>query len=364
MTHSALLLADEADPHAAAVAWALPSQGVRPVWLPSLLANRGPHYTMKLADDSLRFRDGTLDGQPVSAVWNRRLHDPEPHCDEADRPFAMWEWRLFQRNVFSVASSYGDALWINRLPAAQRAECKLVQLELCRDIGLTFPETVVTTDAAEVDALRRRWGRIIFKSFSIHLWEDTLSGQQHAVGVSLIDADTELPPEALAVCPGIYQRYIEKSCDIRATFIGDRIFAMRLGKSRDRGYVDWRSHGKDPDLHVEPVILPAELERKLRELMKRLGLVFGCIDLAVDREGQAHFLEVNQAGQFLFVEEMVPEYPVLQAVTAMIASGRTDYALDAAPQISMRAFCDSEAFQHLRERTRKKSASTPAFTME
>ncbi|GAB3039916.1 hypothetical protein GCM10027285_25650 [Oleiagrimonas citrea] len=364
MTHRALLLADDADPHASAVAWALREHGVEPIWLPSLLANRGPHYTFHIDAEGMQFRDGTLGGAPVSAVWNRRLQDPEPHCAEPDRVFATWEWRLFQRNVFNIASSYGDALWINRLSAAQRAECKLVQLACCRDIGLPFPETMVTTDAAEVDALRRRWGRVIFKSFSTHQWEDASSGEQHAVGVSLIDADTDLPADALAVCPGIYQRYIEKSCDIRVTVVGDRLFAIRLGRSRDRGYVDWRSHSNDPELFVEAITLPSDIEAKLRTLMRWLNLVFGCIDLAVDREGGYHFLEVNQAGQFLFVEDMIPDLPVLQAVTSMIAIGRTDYTLDAGPRVSMHDFRDSDAYQALRERTRQKTASTAAFTVE
>lgn len=42
--------------------------------------------------------------------------------------------------------------------------------------------------------------------------------------------------------------------------------------------------------------------------MDALGLVFGCIDLVADDHDELHFLEINQAGQFLFVEHDAPEH--------------------------------------------------------
>src|SRR3546814_19765329 len=71
--------------------------------------------------------------------------------------------------------------------------------------------------------------------------------------------------------------------------------------------------------------------------MRELGIVFGCFDLAIDGKGEAHFLEVNQAGQFLFVEEMAPQLPLLQAMFAMLAQGRTDYRLEPDPSLTYAA---------------------------
>ena len=52
----------------------------------------------------------------------------------------------------------------------------------------------------------------------------------------------------------------------------------------------------------EPHDRPPEVAAKLRELMQRLGLVYGAIDLRLTPEGQYVFLEINPAGQFLYVE--------------------------------------------------------------
>ncbi|MDQ0008150.1 hypothetical protein J2T07_000309 [Luteibacter jiangsuensis] len=359
-----LILAPSSDPHACALAWAIRRQGVEPIWTPSLRAQRGVHYSVRAGGDGTSFSDSLLADDSVSSVWNRRMQDPVPDCAEEDRNFATWEWKLFQRNVFSLEAAYDGALWVNGLAASQRAELKLVQLDTCRRLGIPFPETLVTTDVAEVAALIRRCGTVVFKSFLVHQWQERSSGRMHAVGVTLLNGDSELPAEAIAVCPGIYQRYIEKRHDVRVTFIGDRVFAMSLGKGQGEAYVDWRGHGKDPAFRVEAITLPAGVEAKLSMLMRELGLVFGCIDLAVDKQGDFHFLEVNQAGQFLFVEDLLPGYPVLQSMTALLVSGRTDASIDALASVSMEAFWQSESYASLRASVRTNLPERSLFTLE
>ena len=78
----------------------------------------------------------------------------------------------------------------------------------------------------------------------------------------------------------------------------------------------------------------------LRRLMDAMGLVFGCVDLVGDADGGLHFIEINQAGQFLFVEHDVPEMPLLRAMAAMLAEARPDYALDSVAALSYAQFLE------------------------
>jgi glutathione synthase/RimK-type ligase-like ATP-grasp enzyme len=48
--------------------------------------------------------------------------------------------------------------------------------------------------------------------------------------------------------------------------------------------------------------LAAETARLLGGLINRLGLVYGAIDLRLTPEGRYVFLEINPAGQFLYIE--------------------------------------------------------------
>ncbi len=48
--------------------------------------------------------------------------------------------------------------------------------------------------------------------------------------------------------------------------------------------------------------LPVDLSERLVELLRTLGLHYGCIDLRQTPEGEYVFFEVNPSGQFLFAE--------------------------------------------------------------
>ncbi len=47
--------------------------------------------------------------------------------------------------------------------------------------------------------------------------------------------------------------------------------------------------------------------------MKKLGLVFGCFDFIVTPDNEYYFLEINEQGQFLWIEEVNPDIKMLDA---------------------------------------------------
>ena len=75
---------------------------------------------------------------------------------------------------------------------------------------------------------------------------------------------------------------------------------------------------------VAAVELPTALQMRLLALQKSLGLVYGAIDLRRTDEGEYYFLEVNPAGQWMFVEQRTG-LPIAQAhadLLAALADGR------------------------------------------
>jgi glutathione synthase/RimK-type ligase-like ATP-grasp enzyme len=67
----------------------------------------------------------------------------------------------------------------------------------------------------------------------------------------------------------------------------------------------------------EPTTLPVETEKRIFALMKRLGLVYGAIDLRRTPEGRHVFLEVNPAGEWRFVEERTGQ-PITKALAKLL----------------------------------------------
>jgi glutathione synthase/RimK-type ligase-like ATP-grasp enzyme len=99
--------------------------------------------------------------------------------------------------------------------------------------------------------------------------------------------------------------------------VGERIFAAAIHSQETDYPIDFRmSLGQ---ANVEPAELPPRIERLLHALMARLGLAYGAIDLRRTPDGDCVFLEVNTAGEFLFVEERTGQ-PIARALADLLAT--------------------------------------------
>ncbi|MDC0714660.1 hypothetical protein POL68_39795 [Stigmatella sp. ncwal1] len=352
MPRAPVILSPHEDLNAAAVCWGLKQSGIEPLWSPSLFS--GSLGTLSIHDSALedRLELGSAQTPDVGAVWYRRPRAPPPSAEvlESDLPFVRGEWSLFQSNLFALAGELTGALWVNPPGAALAAENKLLQLRAARSAGLQVPDTLMSNDARAIRAFIARHGRVIYKTFMPHTWRDRQTHQFYNVNATLLDTASSFDDASVSMCPGIYQRYVEKVCDLRVTLVGDRMFPVRLRSTQGKAFVDWRAHIYHSELAADACSLSETFQHQLRDMMNRLGLVFGCVDLVVDPEGGIHFLEVNQGGQFLFLEELVDTLPLLKAMCALLAQGRPHYSLEPSPEISLQRYRASEEHQAWRAR--------------
>lgn len=331
------------DMHAAAVCWALRRSGYRPTWARTLADDAMAPLSLH-ADDraGLRFSGG-IDPAHTSSVWFRRPRMPDAFDGAApsDLAFLQDEWKRFAGNVHAVTAAAGDVFWVNRPDRALVAENKLLQMRAAHRCGLRFPATLMSSDPEEIRRFFAAHARIVYKPFATHSWRDG-DGRIFSTYTRALDADALQDDAALRLCPGIYQACVRKRYDLRVTVIGHRVFAVRLdAPATDDGVVDWRAASIGDNTTSQPFALSGTWEAALRRLMESLGLVFGCIDLVADEHDELHFLEINQAGQFLFVEHDTPELPLLRATAAMLAEGRPDYSLDTiADDVSYAAYLE------------------------
>lgn len=188
-----------------------------------------------------------------------------------------------------------DAFWINQPTRDEIASHKVYQLRVAREIGLPTPVTLITNNPAQARAFVDRYGseRTIYKTFSAtqEEWRETRLMQPEEV--ALLDN--------VRFAPVIFQEYVPACLDLRVTVVGDEIFASAV-HSQETGYkVDYRM--EMAAARIEPYGLPAGVVAGLRQLMERLGLVYGAIDLRLTPDGTYVFLEINPAGEWLFMEE-------------------------------------------------------------
>lgn len=179
--------------------------------------------------------------------------------------------------------------YISHPDATRRAENKLVQLRAAMSVGLTVPETLVSSDPGDVrDFCRQHNYQVVAKTLSGSVGNPTLTGR--VTPELLVD-------ETIAMSPTIFQKLIPGNEHLRVHVFGDQVYCALLRSDR----LDWRY---PLDCQVTPHRLESATASMLVQVLDKLHLRMGIFDLKLDSDGQPTWLEVNPQGQFLWVQGM------------------------------------------------------------
>lgn len=97
----------------------------------------------------------------------------------------------------------------------------------------------------------------------------------------------------------LVQNYIEKKYELRVFYFEKLFYTMAIFSQNDsKTSVDFRNYNKEKPNRTVPYKLPYEVEQKLINLMDKLDLNCGSIDMIVEKNNEYVFLEVNPIGQF------------------------------------------------------------------
>ena len=117
---------------------------------------------------------------------------------------------------------------------------------------------------------------------------------------------------------------LPKACELRVTMVGSHCFTAKLlSQQTSTGKLDWRA--AFDDIQTEEYSLPSALEQQCAQVMADLGIVFGCFDFVVTPDDRHVFLEVNEMGQFLWLDSLRPELPMLDAFCELLLQARPDF---------------------------------------
>ncbi len=261
-------------------------------------------------DYVLKFSDGSrLAMDEVKSFWWRRPQAfgvPQTVTNPAHRHFAMAE----AATAFQGMWQSSRALWVNNILRDAAAAHKPWQLALAKEVGLKIPETLITNSPEEA---RRFWaehpGEVVFKAFSAsaYAWRET----------RILKPEEEALAEQVRLSPVIFQKYVPAAVDLRITAIGPSLFPAEAHSQQGEYKIDVRFN---MNIKYKPHTLDADVERKLLRFMRRLGLEYGAIDMRLTPEGEYVFLEINPAGQFLYVEHAAG-IPITAALAEHLAQG-------------------------------------------
>lgn len=254
----------------------------------------------------------TFSHNDYDVVWWRRPgkpYLPKEGVHPDDRYFVNQENILFHESIISNLAP--NAWWINSKDAATRASSKLLQLNMARECGMNIPVTLCSNDPADIRhfLLKHEADGVIYKPLCSTCWfEEEDVRIAYTSKISFL----ELPNNKLLQrAPGIYQKEIRKKYELRVTCFGDYLVAAKLHSD-----------------YIEPYMLPLELERKIQRFMLKTGLVFACFNFLVSTDDRYIFLDVDEQGQFLWIEESNPGFKMLDIFTHFLINRTKNFRWD------------------------------------
>jgi glutathione synthase/RimK-type ligase-like ATP-grasp enzyme len=305
MAKAILIIADIADTHADAVENVIKAKNQftyrlnldRETLLKTFLSYRDNNATISTYQGDITTSD-------IGSIWVRKafveLSLEERESETVDEIIWRNEWN---RSLLGLYHALSQNPWISPLPLAIRAENKLYQWSLAREVGLKLPPTLTSNVKQELEDFCNLYdGQVAFKL----LHQDIYRSHHKVVGfytnkITLHDLAqfTKTGENPITV-----QQYIEKDYEVRWTIVGNQHFLCRIeSQLSDSAKIDWRRYDlpKTPHYSMEP---PEFLKLQVEKLMELLGLAYGALDFVVTPSGEWYFLEVNSMGQWLWIEDL------------------------------------------------------------
>jgi glutathione synthase/RimK-type ligase-like ATP-grasp enzyme len=312
-----VIVAFASDNHTAPVKWALEHAGYAVACWGGVGWAEARQATLRFNGDAqVTLGPYTVDLGDV--VWIRRpnLPTPNPNVAPPDKAFADEEYRWFSLSVMYLLEHL-PVRCINPYSSSRVINNKAVQLCLAARNGLNVPATVMTNMPSAVRESFKNSNRPkICKAFFPHIWKKESSEALAVTETFEISAEALPEDEVLTYAPAIYQEMIVKAFDVRMVLLGSAVYSISL-RTPDAA-LDWRQEVGQGHVTLEEIATPAHVERAVLAFSREAGIEFGSFDFAVDRDGRWWFLEVNEEGQFLWLDAFNPALHIQEKFLAFL----------------------------------------------
>lgn len=235
-------------------------------------------------------RKSDLSEHAYDVVWYRRSHVPRPpHDNQEDELRARLVDAECNAFLMGVALSQKSAIQLNPVGSALRAENKINQLLAARSAGMVVPRTLISQECEEVFHFNRQMkGKVIVKKL--------MGVQGIPLATVALSSLEKIDCATIRECPTMYQECIAGTRHIRLCVWGNQMHWFEIVSDA----LDWRIE----ECEILPLQDPPEgLADCVHSFMRILGLRMAMLDFKLDMDGTPFFLEANQQGQFLFLQE-------------------------------------------------------------
>jgi ATP-GRASP peptide maturase of grasp-with-spasm system len=265
-------------------------------------------FNLRNGDFSLRVNGTSIALSDIGAVWYRKGFNwfggqfAEVSID--DHPRLTAYLNNTARKESNKLSEYVHYLIEQTVPVLGSAFKydlnKLITLNLARTVGFKTPECHVINERQSAAQLLEGGHEYITKAMSdgVYLFDSEKERKGYFSYTESLEVDS-LASYPDRISPSFLQSKIRKKYELRVFYLDGRFFSWAIiSQSSAQTSTDYRKYDARKPNRVVPYSLPENVEQKLLDLFRKIGLNTGSVDLMVDSEDDYYFLEINPVGQF------------------------------------------------------------------
>lgn len=231
----------------------------------------------------------------ISIVWFRKFGFLKSYEKVFNRRsditrYLYTEFSVMRSIIFNLLD---HKKWLYR---KQNMPTKLEVLKVANDCGLNIPKTKILSNKKSLDAF--------FESNNKNVLTKSLGEGKH------VDYDNANYPFFTKkientngilekFSPTLFQNYVDKILELRVFYLDGDCYSMAIfSQNNPKTKIDFRSYDLDNPTRYVPYSLPNNMKVRINNMMNKLGLNTGSIDMIHATDNKYYFLEVNPAGQF------------------------------------------------------------------
>ena len=254
----------------------------------------------------------------VKSIYLRRPILPnleQFNISKNEKSFIEKEIYYVLEGLYSVLR---NKFWISNPNRIRQAENKILQLQIAKELGFNVPHTLLTN--IKKDTLN-------FIDSNSAVIKPIKSGlvAENKESLDLIytrKINKEMVLANSSQFPLYIQEEIKNKTDIRVTVVGDKVFAAEIDY-HNSDIIDWRAV-ENNQIKYKTTILPNKVSELCVQLLKRLKLEFGAIDLAKNQNNSYYFFEINPNGQWAWLDKELDINIAQEIVNVLINGGLND----------------------------------------
>lgn len=274
----------------------------------------------------LHFPHRDVDLEEIACIWNRRPHQPNIDSAVVDSVLRDWSKIESEAALKICWDLLEDKFWLNPISAGIKLNAnKWIQAIEASRIGFSTPGRSIlscNSDSIQQFCLELNSDLAIKKiEQGLLPYPDGSTGLLYTGRIpnkTLSQKDLQ----RIRLVPVFLQCYVAKVLELRVTVVGESVFACAIySQEYQETMTDWRTQPflEQRWLRHELYDLPSDIEEKCLALTKRFGLSYGAIDLALTPEGDYVFFEINQNGEWAWIE-MLTGLPISKAIADLLIS--------------------------------------------